>query len=320
MGRTTSPRISAIVCTYRNPGLLEGAITSLLNQTLSPDRYEIIVVDNNSRDQTPEVVRRLGHTSSPPVSYVLETRQGLSHARNRGVEAARSDIVAFLDDDAEADSGWLWALLEAYERSPDTWAAGGRISPIWHTSERPTWWTEEYDRSLSLLDWGDEARALTWPERILGTNCSFRRSVFEELGYFDPALGRTGTALLGHEETDIQHRIHLANKVVFYTPGAIVRHHVPQERLTEEYFFRRQFGASRSQMVVMLKREGYASAIPRVAADCLAMVQRLLIITGLFFRTRGEITFVDKRMLFHYWGHLVGFAEGALGARFRLDR
>ena len=312
-----SPRISSIICTYRNPDLLEGAIGSLLNQRLSPEQYEIIVVDNNSGDQTPAIVERFSHRPLPSVRYILEPRQGLSYARNRGLEAARGDIVAFIDDDAEADSGWLSALLEVYESSPEIWAAGGRIAPIWHTDERPTWWTEECEGSLSLLDWGDEARVLTWPERILGTNCSFRKSVFQELGYFDTGLGRRGRALLGHEETDIQHRIHLENKVVFYTPRAIVRHHVPPERLTEEYFFRRQFGASRSQMVVMLKEEGYAKAIPRVMADCLAMVQRLLIIAGRFVRTRGEIAFVDRRMLFHYWGHLVGLAEGALGDRFR---
>jgi glycosyltransferase involved in cell wall biosynthesis len=312
-----SPRISAIICTYRNPDLLEGAIGSLLNQRLSPEEYEIIVVDNNSGDQTPGVVQRFSRGPLPPVRYILEPQQGLSHARNRGVEAARSDIVAFIDDDAEADSGWLSALLEAYESNPDIWAAGGRISPIWHTDERPTWWTEEYEGSLSLLDWGDEARVLTWPERMLGTNCSFRKSVFQDLGYFDPALGRRGTALLGHEETEIQHRMHLKNKLVFYTPAALVRHHVPLERLTEGYFLRRQYGASRSQMVVMLKQEGYAKAITRAAVDCLAIVRRLLIIAGRFVRTRGEIAFVDRRMLFHYWGHLVGLAEGALGDRFR---
>ena len=312
-----SPGISAIICTYRNPDLLEGAIESLLNQRLSPEQYEIIVVDNNSGDQTPRVVQRFSRRPLPPVRYILEPQQGLSHARNRGVEASRGDIVAFIDDDAEAGSGWLSALLEAYDRGPDVWAAGGRIAPIWHTDERPTWWTEEYEGSLSLLDWGDEARALTWPERILGANCSFRKTVFSQLGGFDTKLGRRGTALLGWEDTEIQQRIHAQGKTILYSPDALVRHHVPLERLTEEYFLRRQFGASRSQMVVMLKQEGYKKAATRVVRDCLAIVLRVLIIAGLFVKTQGEIAFVEKRMLFHYWGHLVGFAEGALHARFR---
>jgi GT2 family glycosyltransferase len=312
-----SPRISAIICTYRNPDLLQGAIVSLRNQRLSPEQYEIIIVDNNSEDQTPEVVRRFSRDPSPPIRYILEPRQGLSHARNRGVEVARGDIVAFIDDDAEADSGWLSALLEAYDNNPEIWAAGGRIAPIWHTDERPTWWTEEYEGSLSLLHWGDQARALTWPERILGTNCSFRKEVFQQVGHFDPQLGRRGRALLGHEETELQQRIHLENKIVFYTPRAKVRHHVPPERLTQHYFLRRQFGASRSEMVVMLDQQGRAKALARILKDCCAMLLLVLIIAARFDKTLGGIDFVHKKMFCHYYGHLVGFVEGALGVRFR---
>jgi len=317
MGPEQRPRISAIICTYRNPDLLEGAIASLLNQRLSPDRYEIIVVDNNSGDHTSEVARRFSRDTSPSVRYVLEPQQGLSHARNRGVEAARGDIVAFIDDDAEADPGWLSALLEAYDKHQEVWAAGGRIAPMWHTDERPTWWTEEYEGSLSLLDWGDQPRALTWPERILGTNCSFRKEVFQQVGHFDPQLGRRGRALLGHEETELQQRIHLDNKIVFYTPRAKVRHHVPAERLTEHYFLRRQFGASRSEMVVMLNQQGRAKALATILKDGCAMALLMLISAARFVKTLGEIDIVHKRMFAHYYGHLVGFAEGALGVRFR---
>ncbi len=312
MARTRSPRISVVVCTYRNPDLLRGAISSLLNQTLSSDQYEIIVVDNNSGDQTPEVVHCLGDTSSPPVSYVLETRQGLSHARNRGLEAARGEIVAFLDDDAEADPRWLAALLEAFDSDPRIWAAGGKILPTWHTDERPEWWSEEYEGWLSLVDRGDEPTALAWPERILGANCSFRHSVFSELGHFDPNLGRRGEALLGWEDTEIQQRIHARDKVVFYAPDAVVYHHVPPERLTKSYFLRRQFGSSRSQMVLLAKQEGKGAAFRRAAVDFLLLGWRLLQIGWIVLRHRTGVPFIHQRMVYHYWGHVVGFAESLL--------
>lgn len=315
MEQPGSVRISAIICTYRNPDLLKGAIQSLLSQPLPADQYEIVVVDNNSQDETPDVVRRLDGESAVVVRYVLETRQGLSYARNTGIEAARGEVVAFLDDDAKADENWLSVLLEDYGSDPSIWAVGGKILPIWHTTERPEWWTDEFLGWLSLVDWGDESRALVWPERILGTNCSFRKTIFPELGYFDPNLGRKGAALLGHEETELQQRIHLSNKTVYYEPTAIVYHHVPAERLTEDYFLRRQLGASRSEMALMIKQEGYAKALRQALIDGLLMARLVLTIARIVIRGKVRVPFYEKRALFHHWGHVLGFAENLFHPR-----
>lgn len=317
MEQPESSRISVVICTYRNPELLEGAIRSLLSQTLSADQYEIIVVDNNSQDQTPEVVQRLGAGDQPAVRYVLETQHGLSHARNRGVGTAGADIVAFMDDDAEANENWLAALLPAYDRSADIWAVGGKILPIWHTDERPAWWTDEYLGWLSLIDWGDEPRALAWPERILGTNCSFRKSVFREIGDFDPRLGRRAESLLGHEDTELQQRIHLSNKTVYYEPGAIVYHHVPAERLTEDYFLRRQLGASRSQMALVIKQKGYRAAFRELLMDGRRLGRIPFAVIPMMLTRRSQIPFEPKRLLYRYWGLIVGLAENLFASASR---
>jgi glycosyltransferase involved in cell wall biosynthesis len=312
MAHAKAVDISAIICTYQNPTLLEGAIRTLLDQTLSADRYEIVVVDNNSQDDTPNVVRMIADRSYTTVRYILETRRGLSYARNSGVEASRGEIVAFLDDDAEADKHWLSVLLQAYDGNPDIWAVGGKILPIWHTTDRPEWWRDEFLGWLSLVDWGDEPKPLVWPERILGTNCSFRKSIFSEVGHFDPRLGRRGRSLLGHEETEVQQRIHLSNKIVHYEPNAIVHHHVPPERLTDDYFFRRQFGASRSGMALMVKQQGGLRALRPVLIDVLLIARRVLMIARTVRRSSAQASFNHKRMLWHYWGHVVGFAENLL--------
>ncbi|MHC4418402.1 MAG: FkbM family methyltransferase, partial [Planctomycetota bacterium] len=123
-GEKNSVRISAVICTYRNPELLGSAIESLVNQTLHRDLFEIIVVDNNSGDSTKRVVERY-----PGVRYVLEEKLGLSQARNAGIGAACGDIIAFIDDDAEACRGWLAALLRVYDAVPEAWAVGGKVLP-----------------------------------------------------------------------------------------------------------------------------------------------------------------------------------------------
>ena len=303
--------ISAIICTYRNPHYLKGAIRSLLNQTLPANQYEIIVVDNNSQDETPEIVHQLSTETDLIVRYVKETRRGLSNARNSGIEAAQGEIVAFLDDDAEAESNWLSNLFDVY-KEPNIWAAGGKLLPLWHIDERPDWLTEEYVTWLSLLDQGDQSRPLTWPERILGANFSFRKSIFPIVGYFDPTLGRKGTALLGHEDTELQQRIHKNGKLVYYVANAIVYHHVPAERVTERYFLRRQYGASRSQVALLLKQQGFLPTLRQVLRQVIVLAKRSLMIIQLILFRKRPIPFNHKRMFYAHLGQIVGFLESLL--------
>jgi hypothetical protein len=109
---------------------------------------------------------------------------------------------------------------------------------------------------VSLIDWGDAARPLHWPERIIGANCSFRQIVFSEIGPFDTNLGRKGTNMIGSEDTEIQQRIHKLKKYVYYTPSAVVHHHVPRSRMTRKYFFSRSFGHGRTLALLTAQQDG----------------------------------------------------------------
>jgi glycosyltransferase involved in cell wall biosynthesis len=243
----STPRISVVVCTHNNAEYLKLTLESLERQTLGQGEFEVVVVDNASTDATAEVA-----ALHPSMRYLREDRLGLSVARNAGIRASRAPVVAFIDDDAEAESGWLAALLEGYQAHGDAWAVGGKALPVWG-GPVPEWLTEKYHRSLSLIDWGEEMRPLAWPERVIGVNCSFRKEVFEEFGLFDECLGRIGQALLGHEDTEIQERIHASGHQVVYVPSAVVNHHVPASRMTREYFDRRSKGTMTSERIMELK-------------------------------------------------------------------
>ncbi|MGB9499906.1 MAG: glycosyltransferase [Dissulfuribacterales bacterium] len=253
-------RISVVVCTHRNPDLLAKTLDSLSRQTLNKELFEVIVVDNNSQDNTKDVVGKYSE-----VRYVLETELGLSHARNTGISAARGDIIAFIDDDAEASPVWVEALLKTYDSVPQACAVGGKVLPIWD-AQKPEWLTEKYYRSLSLVEWGENPRSLHWPERIIGTNCSFRRQVFTDIGHFDTSLGRIGSAMLGNEDTEIQQRIHSSGHLVYYTPQAVVYHHVPASRMTKEYFQRRLEGTRVSEVILTLRSQGRNQEVEQLTA------------------------------------------------------
>jgi glycosyltransferase involved in cell wall biosynthesis len=233
------PAISAIVCTHNRNWLLIKAIESLLDQTIDPGRYEIIVVDNVSTDETPETVGKIAQEYAR-VKYVFEAKVGLSHARNAGIHAARGDIVAFIDDDAIADPGWLAALLQAYDAYPSAWAVGGKTLPLWE-EERPDWLLDQLLIALSIQDLGDQPRPLEHSEIMVGTNCSFHRAVFERIGGFSGALGRTGLSLLSGEEVALQVKMRQEELQIYYVPDAVVHHLVPASRLDKSYFWQRAY-------------------------------------------------------------------------------
>jgi glucosyl-dolichyl phosphate glucuronosyltransferase len=297
---SNKPRISSIICTYRRPDTLPAAIESLRNQTLSATEYEVIVVDNNSRDDTADIVRKFQGDGSFLLHYVLESRQGLSHARNTGVRKARADIVAFLDDDAVAESNWLGCLLDVYDKVSDAWAVGGKVLPIWG-GERPKWLQDTMLRSLSLVEWGDDERPLKWPERVIGANFSFRKKVFSEVGPFAVNLGRRGHLLLGNEDTEIQERIHELGKLVFYTPRAAVRHHVPVERMTKQYFYNRAYGNGRSKAILTVRSSGLAQLL----RETLTISRGLLGFCVCPWRMmKEEDRFIQLQFLAHWFGFL----------------
>jgi glucosyl-dolichyl phosphate glucuronosyltransferase len=291
------PEITAIICTYRRTDTLEAAITSLLQQSLPPQQYEVLVIDNNSRDTTATIVERRQLEAVTALFYIEETKQGLSYARNTGLDRARGKIVAFLDDDAEADPNWLQALLNVYEAESNAWAVGGKVLPIWD-AERPAWLTNEMLRSFSLVDWGSMTRSLQWPERIIGTNCSFRKNIFSEIGQFAEDLGRRGQELLGNEDTEIQERIHQRGYTIIYTPDAIVYHRVPKERLTKNYLYQRNFGSGKSEALLTIHRDQrqllFGQFVSRTAA-CVKLLCYLMIL----FPSVNKRFDIIRRLAYH---------------------
>jgi len=238
-------RISCAVCTYRQPRTLPATIDSLLAQNLSRDQYEIFIIDNNSQDET-AIIGRKYEQQYTNVHYFLEEKAGLSNARNRAINEAQSDIIAFIDDDAIAEEQWLDALLNAYDLNPDIWIAGGNVLPLWE-ADRPVWLKDHLLPMLSLRNWGGENRPLNSDEKVIGTNMSVRREALDTLGLFDPDLGRKGNLLTGYEDTIIQNGVHEYNKLVYFVKDAIVYHRVPEHRLQKKYFFRRNYGVGRSR-------------------------------------------------------------------------
>jgi glucosyl-dolichyl phosphate glucuronosyltransferase len=263
MNDICKPEISVIICTYRRPDVIEAAIKSLVKQSLDPNKFEIIIVDNNSQDETLDIVQPFIRNLFPKVRFVIEDRQGLSYARNTGVELSHADIVAFIDDDAIADVTWLTELIDVYRNFPEVSAVGGKIIPLWEES-RPIWFTDSLLGYLSVIDWGEETKFLKWPERLLGTNSSFRKNILIALGGFDVNLGRRGNLLMGSEETMLQKAIMEKGHNVVYAPKAIVYHRISAIRISREYLRRIAYGDGRTDAFLQKHNQSVLTVSKRI--------------------------------------------------------
>ncbi len=250
------PSISAVICTYNRCHLLSETIASLTAQSLDPARYEIVVVDNASTDETAQVVGECQRKfASHVIRLVREDKPGLSHARNAGFRAARGRYIAYLDDDASAARNWLAAGVETFETaSPRPVAVVGPVFPR-YPEGKPDWFNDRCE----MFDLGSEPIRLNERQSFMGGNSMFERAVLERLGGFDPKLGMTGDRLWLGEEIDLLLRMRKqlgADCVIRYDPRVAILHAVGRQKLKAGYILRRRFLNGQSRYFMEAERGG----------------------------------------------------------------
>jgi glucosyl-dolichyl phosphate glucuronosyltransferase len=236
------------MCTHNRARSLAPAIESVAKQTLPQSvGWEMLVVDNNSSDETRKVVEDLQQLYPDRIRYLFESQQGISHARNSGIRNARGEVLAFIDDDETAGVDWLQNLTA--ELFNAGWAgAGGRILPLWNCA-RPNWLSDQSHFTLSplaLFDRGMEAGDLS--ESPFGANMAFRKEVFDVCGGFRTDLGRIGTGMLSGEDSEFGRRVIAAGRRLRYEPTAVTHHPVEKDRVRQEYFLQWWFNKGRSDV------------------------------------------------------------------------
>lgn len=224
--------ISAVITTYNRSEMLAAALEPLLRQNAGGVRYEVIVVDNNSTDNTRATVEAFIARGYPNLRYVFEPKQGIAHGRNAGIAAARGDIIAFTDDDVVVTDNWIAVIKRAFAENPDVEFIGGKILPDW-AEPPPHWLTVDHWWPLALLDRGDNrfhvnaANPLCLPT----ANASFRRETFSRIGLFSPEFS-------GREDHELFVRLWQSGGEGLYEPDLVVMARVQPERLLKSYHHR----------------------------------------------------------------------------------
>ncbi len=242
--------ISVVICTYNRCASLDDTLNSIAAMRVPESvDWNLIVVDNNSADATRKVVEEFAKRSPVPVKYLLETRQGLSFARNCAIQGADRDYIAFTDDDVLVDEQWLAGIVSTFQRY-NADCVGGKVVPLF-LAERPPWLADDLLNVLAMLDYGEETFIFKDDSRILfGANFAFRRESLIRCGLFNVELGRRGDVGCG-EDKEMFEKVRALGGVAVYNPAIVVNHKVPPDRMRKRYFRRWHFSAGRDRAAVI---------------------------------------------------------------------
>jgi len=241
-------KISVVICTYNRADYIAQAMDSLYHQTLDREAFEVIVVDNNSTDQTKEICNNYIASHTDAHFYFLEEQQqGASFARNKGASIVHSPLLCFMDDDAIADKDYLERIVIFFETHPDAGGLGGRIIPKYIPAE-PIWMSYYVSSLVGNFHYSDEVTVFAEGKYPLESNMIIRTKDFHAIQGFNIALpGVVGTLRIGGEGKDFFYRLQSLGKKIYYDPSIRVQHVVEVKKLTKEYMYRVASGIGRGE-------------------------------------------------------------------------
>lgn len=254
---------SIILCTYNRRTLALNALASLRRQTLPFSAFEVIVVDNGSRDDTLNAVRAYANAGRYDrqktddiwkVHCLSEPHNGLAYARNTGLLAASSEIVVFLDDDAVVDPHFLERLWQAYtETGAD--AIGARVELQWEL-ERPYWLADDMLDMLGYFVPASERTRLSAPTSFSSSCFSIKVEALRSVGYFSPFLSKRPDLPASTEVRDLCQRLYAGGYALWYEPAAMATHRAPAARLARPFFVGRAYWQGCSEVLADYRNNG----------------------------------------------------------------
>ncbi len=242
----SSIKVTVAIPTYNRADFLRQTLAGLVAQQFPRDHYEILVIDNNSRDHTAAVVAEFA-SARPAPRYLREEQQGLDYARNRAIREARGEIVLFGDDDILVRPDWIAQMavpLLADAASRRIGAVGGEVIPVFPDGLPD--WVREWHAPLAFRS---DTGPLETRHCPMGANLAFPRWVFEQLGPFHTALDRAAGNYFSGGDSEMIRRVRAGGFEVWFSAAAAVQHQMPASRTTFRYASRHAFDSARSRVI-----------------------------------------------------------------------
>lgn len=302
--------VTAILCTYNRCESLAKALQNLAVSIVPENvEWEVLVVDNNSSDQTKAVVQGFSDRYPGRFRYLFEPQQGKSYALNAGICDAQGEILAFVDDDVTVEPEWLQNLTSPLHQG--TWAgSGGRILPA-PGFVPPDWLAVDGPCNLigalcAYFNPGEAPGELKQPP--YGANMAFRKEMFQRYGNFRTDLGPRPNSEMRSEDTEFVRRLMTAGERLRYVPAATVYHEIHENRVRKDFFLAWWFDFGRGGIRETTKRVGLWELLKLLGRTALTAVQWML-------TTSPQRRFYRKCRVWYAVGKLCEFSGRARKAR-----
>lgn len=243
-------RFSFITCTYNRDKYIGQTLQSVCDQKYPDNNYEIIVIDNNSTDNTPSICEEFrAKYPNKSFRYFKEMNQGLSFALNRGIKEAQGEFLIFVDDDETIIPEHLERLDNHLRTYPEAVLCGTPVIPVYEIPE-PKWMSRFTQRLIGgYFDQGKEVKILE-AKNYPGTGHTIiKKELYERYGNYNTELGRKGTSLIGAEDKDMFNRLKNNNIVCYYLPDIPIYHHIPPNKMTDEFFHKLTYSIGKSERI-----------------------------------------------------------------------
>ena len=310
-GFCAAKTVTVAIPTYNRAELLRQTLAGIATQQFRRDHFEVLVIDNNSRDHTRAVVAEFAHAHPAP-RYIQEEKQGLDHARNRAITEARGEIILFGDDDILVSPDWVAQMagpLLADAGIRRIGAIGGEVIPVFPDGLPD--WVREWHAPLAFR--GDTG-PLDARHSPMGANLAFPQWVFAQLGPFHTALDRAAGNYFSGGDSEMVRRVRSAGLEVWFAPAAAVQHQMPASRTTFRYAARHAFDSARSRVIDRAGQPGapgyFAGRLPANLTKVLGFLA-LALGNGLAFRPGAA-----KKALVRAWrscGYLYQIPRSLIG-------
>ena len=240
--------LSIVICSYNRANYISGALDSLYHQSAGLDNFEAIIVDNNSTDNTADVFKqwRSSHANGS-FTYLTESKQGASFARNTGAKGAKGQWLCFMDDDAIANSNYVENIIMHIKTKPEAIGFGGRIIPKYIPSA-PEWMSYYVSSLVGNFDYAPTACAFENGKYPLESNMIVKKDIYNSIGGFNTELpGVVGILRIGGEGKELFYKLLALGHTIYYDPTICVEHVVEVKKLTPEYMYRVASGIGRGE-------------------------------------------------------------------------
>lgn len=240
-----------VICTYNRDKFLPEALDSIRHQTVSPQKFEVIIVDNNSTDSTREIsLQFIENNPQLNIRYCFEHNKGLSFARNRGVMEAKSEFISFVDDDAILTPIFLESIVTFLDTNPNAIGAGGKVIPKYESGTEPVWYSKYVSAMAGSVDHGKLIRkfdaGMKYP---VGCNMTYKKAILLQIGGFNNQL------TFRSDDKFIFYKVSRVSDEIYYLPDALLYHYIDNDRLEFENF-RKLYLKSGNEEKKRIKSEG----------------------------------------------------------------